>query len=45
MKDMANQIIQLSKRLTIAETDALRKEYDNVPVDVMALTKTELELR
>lgn len=45
MKELAEQIIKLSKRLVITETDICRKEYDNIPVDVMALTKTELQLR
>ena len=45
MKEMADQIIKLNKRLSIAETDALKKEYGNVPVDVMALTKTEMQLK
>ena len=37
--------MKLSKRVTVAENEALRKEYDIIPTDVMALTKTELELR
>ena len=45
MKDMAGQIVLLSKRITIAENDMLRREYENVPVDVLALTKSEFELR
>lgn len=35
----------MNKRVTLAENEALRKEYDNIPVDVLALTKTEFQLR
>ena len=45
MTELAEQIMKLSKRVTVAENEALRKEYDIIPTDVMALTKTELELR
>ena len=45
MKEMAEQIIKLNKRLVIAETDVLRKEFDIIPTDLLAVTKTELELR
>ena len=42
MKDLADQILKLSKRLVTTEIDVYKKEYDGIPVDVMALTKTEL---
>ena len=45
MKEMAEQLVKLSKRVTIAETEVFKKEYENIPVDVMALTKTEFQLR
>ena len=45
MKDLADQILKLSKRLVTTEIDVYKKEYDGIPVDVMALTKTELQLR
>ena len=41
MKDLAEQILKMNKRVTVAESDMLRREYENVPVDVMALTKDE----
>ena len=41
MKELADNLIKLSKRITIAENEVLKKEYENIPVDVMALTKTE----
>ena len=45
MKDMTDQILKLSKRITVAENDMLKKEYETIPTDVMALTKTEFQLR
>jgi len=45
LTELASQIILLSKRVTIAENDMLKKEYETIPVDVMALSKTEYELR
>ena len=41
MKDLAEQILKMNKRVTMAENDMLRKEYEQIPVDVMALTKDE----
>jgi len=37
--------VLLSKRLSLTETELYKKMYDELPLDVMALTKTELELR
>ena len=31
--------------MTIAEGEALKRDYDNVPADIMAITKTELQLK
>ena len=45
MKDLADQILKLNKRITITENEAIKKEYDQIPVDILALTKDELELR
>ena len=45
MKDLAEQIIKLNKRVTIAENEVLKREYENIPVDVMALSKSEVQLR
>ena len=45
MKDLAEQILKMNKRVTMAENDMLRKEYEQIPVDVMALTKDEFQLR
>lgn len=45
LTELANQIILLSKRVTVAENDMLKREYETVPVDVMALSKTEYELK
>ena len=45
MKDLAEQLIKQSKRLHYVETDILKKEYENLPIDVMALTKSEIALR
>ena len=45
MKDLAEQILKLNKRITITENDAIKKEYDQIPADILALTKDELELR
>ena len=45
MRELAEQIIKLNKRVTIAENDIYKKEYETIPTDVMALTKTEFELR
>ena len=45
MKEMAEHIIKLNKRMIISENEALRKEYNNIPSDVLALTKTELQLK
>ena len=41
MKELAEQVVKLSKRVTLAETEVFKKEYENIPVDVMALTKSE----
>jgi len=35
----------LSKRFNAYEDELLRKEYEQLPTDVLALTKTEFELR
>ena len=35
----------MSKRVTIAENEVLKREYEEIPVDVMALTKSEYQLR
>lgn len=45
MKEIAEQVIKLNKRLIITESEAMRREFDQVPADVLALTKTELQLR
>ena len=45
MKDLADQILKLNKRITITENEAIKKEYDQIPADILALTKDELELR
>ena len=45
MKDLAEQILKLNKRITITENEAIKKEYDQIPADILALTKDELELR
>lgn len=45
MTGLADQIMLLNKRVTLAENDALRKEFETLPPDVMAMTKTEFELR
>ena len=45
MKDLAEQLIKQSKRLHYVESDILKKEYENLPIDVMALTKSEIALR
>ena len=31
--------------MTIAENEVLKREYEEIPVDVMALTKSEYQLR
>ena len=41
MKDLAEQIIKLNRRVTIAENEVLKREYENIPVDVLALSKSE----
>ena len=35
----------LSKRVMNAEHEIYKKEYEQIPTDVLALTKTEFELR
>ena len=45
MKSMADQVLALNKRVTIAEADMLRRDYEQIPAEVMALTKSEFELR
>ena len=45
MKTMTDQIVQLSKRLHITECELYKKMYEELPEDVMALTKSEVELR
>lgn len=45
MKDLAEQILKLNKRITITENEAIKREYDQIPEDILALTKDELELR
>lgn len=45
LKQLADNIITLSKRVTHAENEMLKKEYESLPVDVLALTKDEFQLR
>ena len=45
MTDAMQQILALSKRVMNAESEIYRKEYEQLPTDVLALTKTEFELR
>ena len=37
--------MKLNKRVTNVEQDAIKKEYDQIPADILALTKDEQELR
>jgi len=45
LRDLADQVIKLSKRVALAENEMLKKEHELLPTDVMALTKTEYQLR
>ncbi len=45
MTEAMQQIMALSKRVMNAEAEIYRKEYEQIPTDVLALTKTEFELR
>lgn len=45
MKTMTNEIIKLSKRVQLNETGLFKRMYDDLPIDVMALTKSEVELK
>ena len=42
MKTMTDQIVKLSKRVQLTETELYKRMYEDLPVDVMALTKTEI---
>ena len=45
MKTMTNEIIKLSKRVQLNETGLFKRMYDDLPIDVMALTKSDVELK
>lgn len=45
MKTMTNEIIKLSKRVQLSESELCKRMYDDLPTDVMAITKTEVQLR
>ena len=45
MKTMTDQIIKLSKRVQMNESELYKKNYEDLPVDVMAVTKTEVQLK
>lgn len=45
LKGLSREVLKLSKRVTDAEVTMLRKENEQLPTDVLALTKTEFELR
>ena len=45
LRELADQVIKLSRRVTVAENEMHRRDFDTLPPDVMALTKTEFELR
>lgn len=42
MKLMNDSILKLNKRLNITEMELYKKQHEELPVDVMALTKTEV---
>ena len=41
LTSLSEQLVNLNKRITYAESEMYKKEYDNIPCDVMALTKSE----
>ena len=45
MNEAMTQIMGMSKRIMCVETEMYKKEYEQLPTDVLALTKTEFELR
>lgn len=45
MKTMTDQIITLNKRVQLNESELYKKMHEDLPLDVMALTKTEVQLR
>ena len=45
LKSLTESLLKLGKRLTVAETEMYKKEYQEIPTDVLALTKTEFQLR
>ena len=45
MHTMTDQIVKLSKRMQMTETELYKRMYEDLPVDVMALTKTEMQLK
>ena len=42
MKTMTNEIIKLSKRVQVYESELCSRMHEDLSVDVMALTKTEV---
>ena len=42
---MADQIIQVNKKMAAAEREKLEQESKRIPVEVLNLTKSEQELR
>lgn len=45
MKSMTDQIMKLSKRLLNHETELYKYMYEDLPADLMALTKDEIQLK
>ena len=45
LKAMNDQILKLSKRLNHTENELYKKQHEELPPDIMALTKNEVELR
>ena len=42
MRTMTDQIVKLSKRVQLNESELYKKSYEDLPTDVMAATKTEI---